>query len=384
MDSSEVKMSNVNTSNTVPTENTSRIRVLIVGPSLDILGGQAVQAKRLLDGLATSGVVEASFLAVNPRLSGFWGRCQRVKYVRTMVNSIAYFATLLRRVPQSDVVHAFSASYFSYLLSPMPALVVGRIFKKPTILNYRSGEADDHLTRWKLTAVPTMRRLATAIVAPSGYLVDVFGKHGLTATSISNFVPIEKLPYRARTSFAPRFFSNRNLESLYNVGCTIRAFAVVHEQHPTATLVIAGDGAQRRELEALADELSVADAVSFIGRVDPGAMGERYAACDIYFNSPNIDNMPSSIVESFACGLPVVSTDAGGIPYIVEHETTGLLSPCGDHRALAHSALRILADHSLGERLSRNARQECETKYVWPAVQTKWESLYSDLSARDS
>ena len=80
---------------------------MIVGPSLDILGGQAVQAQRLLHGLANSQRVEVAFLAVNPRLPGILRHLQRVKYLRTVLTSIAYGISLLRRVPRADVVHAF-------------------------------------------------------------------------------------------------------------------------------------------------------------------------------------------------------------------------------------------------------------------------------------
>src|SRR6202166_761863 len=135
----------------------SRTRVLIVGPSMDILGGQAVQAKRLLDGLAGSHVVDARFLAINPRLSGPFRALQKIKYVRTVVTSIAFIATLVRGVPRADVVHVFSASYYSYLLSALPALVVGRAFGRATILNYHSGEAEDHLANWSVS-----RRSVTA------------------------------------------------------------------------------------------------------------------------------------------------------------------------------------------------------------------------------
>src|SRR5450432_2583281 len=118
-----------------------RVRVLIVAPSIDILGGQSLQAQRLMHGLAASTEVQAEFLAVNPRLPGFLGHLQRIKYLRTVVTSIAYFAALLRAVPRCDVVHAFSASYFSYLLAPLPALLAARVFTRRSVLNYRSGEA---------------------------------------------------------------------------------------------------------------------------------------------------------------------------------------------------------------------------------------------------
>jgi len=356
------------------------LRVLLVGPSLDILGGQAVQAARLLERLREIPGLEVDFLPVNPRLPGALGALQRVKYVGTVATSLAYGASLLARVPRYDVVHAFSASYWSYLLAPLPALAVGKLFGKRTVLNYRSGEADDHLANWR-SAVPTMRRLADAIAVPSGYLVDVFARHGLTAESIFNFVDVDALPHRERATARPLFFSNRNLEPLYNVGCTLEAFALVQREVPGARLVLAGDGSQRAALERRARELGLTD-VEFLGRVPNARMGALYDAADVYLNSPDIDNMPGSIIEAYAAGVPIVTTNAGGIPYIVRHEETGLMVERGDHRAMADAALRLLREPGRAHRLSSRARAECLDRYVWPAVRHEWVALYERLAGR--
>jgi len=351
------------------------IRVVLVGPSLDILGGQAIILDRLRNRLEQLPELEVSFLAVNPRLPGPLRALQRVKYVRTVVTTIAYVWSLLWRIPRADVVHAFSASYWSFLLAPVPAMLVGRLFGKTVILNYRSGEASDHLANWR-TAVPLMR-LAHAIVVPSGYLVDVFARHGVAATAIFNFVEIERIPYRLRSAPPrPRFLSNRNFEPLYNVACAVRAFARIQREHPEATLVVAGDGSQRAPLEALVAELGVRN-VHFAGRTSPAEMPALYDAADVYLNSPDIDNMPNSVIEAFAAGLPVVTTDAGGIPFIVRHEDNGLMVRSGDDAALAAQALRLLHDESLASRLALRARQECLERYVWPAVRDAWMALYA-------
>jgi hypothetical protein len=134
----------------------ARIRVCLVGPSLDILGGQAVQAARLLTRLREIPSLDVDFLPVNPRLPGPLRLLQRVKLVRTVVTSVAYVSSLLARLRDYDVVHAFSASYFSYLLAPLPAMAVARLYGRRVVLNYRSGEASDHLRRSRV-AVPSMR-----------------------------------------------------------------------------------------------------------------------------------------------------------------------------------------------------------------------------------
>jgi glycosyltransferase involved in cell wall biosynthesis len=352
--------------------------VCLVAPSRDILGGQAIQAERLLRRLREVSGLEVDLLAVNPRLPSPLRWMQRVKYLRTIVTSLAYVASLLRRVPSYDVVHAFSASYFSYLLAPLPALVVARIYGKRAILNYRSGEADDHLARWRRSAA-TMR-LAHVIVVPSGYLVDVFGRFGLAARSIANFVEIERIRYRPRVTLHPSFLSNRNLEPMYNVECVIRAFAIVQARVPEATLTIVGEGSERARLERLTAGLGL-KAVTFTGKIPPERMAEYYDAADIYLNAPDIDNMPNSVIEAFAAGLPVVTTDAGGIPYIVTNDVTGLMVKRGDHEALAARATDLLETPELASRLAARARAECMERYVWSAVSGEWSDLYNGLAA---
>ena len=352
------------------------IRVCLVGPSMDILGGQAVQVTRLLRRLRELNGIEVDFLPVNPRLPGPLRLLQRIKYVRTITTSIVYFASLLTRLRKYDVIHAFSASYTSYLLAPLPAMIVARLYGKRIVLNYRSGEAPDHLARSPL-AVRTMR-LADEIVVPSAYLVAVFAQFGLGARAILNFVDLDALDHRERTQIQPVFLSNRNLEPLYNVACTLRAFAIVQQQATDAKLTVVGDGSERGALEALTRELSLRN-VEFVGKVPPQRMREFYRAADVYLNSPNIDNMPNSIIEAFASGLPVVTTNAGGIPFIVTDGETGFMVACNDHEGLARRALELLRNPALAHEVAARAHDICLRRYVWNAVAAEWERLYRGL-----
>ncbi|MFL6209341.1 MAG: glycosyltransferase family 4 protein [Pyrinomonadaceae bacterium] len=356
--------------------NSAPLRVLVVAPSLDILGGQAVQAERLLARLRAEPSLAVSFLPINPRLPGVFRRLQAIKYVRTVVTSLLYCAQLLARVGRFDVIHIFSASYFSFILAPTPAILIAKLYGKRTVLNYHSGEAADHLARWP-SAVRTLR-LVDEVAVPSDYLVEVFARFGLRARAIFNLIETERFQFRARRPLRPVFLTNRNFEPHYNVGCVLRAFALMQKHAPEARLLVAGDGSQRAELEQLARALDLRH-TEFLGRVPPARVPELYGAADIYLNGSEIDNQPLSLLESFASGLPVVTTDAGGIPYIVTHEQTGLLVKCGDHEALAASAIRLLTDDALAARLAQAARAECG-KYSWATVRDQWLELYHDLA----
>lgn len=352
------------------------VRVLLVAPDLPLVGGQTIQAKRLVDGFRDERNVSLELLPINPK---FLPGLQKIKYVRTLLTQIKYIASLFLKVPRCDVVHVFSASYFSFLLAPTPAVLIAKLFGKPAILNYRSGEALDHLTRWRRTVTPIIR-LFDRIVVPSGYLVEVFSRFGFEASTIFNSIDTNRFRYRTRKPLRPVFLSNRNFEELYNVGCTLRAFSLIQARFPEAHLIVAGEGPERAKLETLATELKLAN-IDFAGRISPADMPSLYDKADVYLNSPNIDNMPNSVIEAFSCGLPVVSTNAGGIPFIVESGKTGMLVEINDHNALAKAAIEILENEKLADEIIGNTRDECE-KYDWRNVRPGWAGLYTELANR--
>lgn len=355
-----------------------KIRVLLAAPSSGYLGGQAIQAARMLKEFRRDGRLDVSFQPHDPSL-GPLSFLTRIKFVRTVAREAAYVAQLLWKIPRVDVVHTFSASYWSFALAPAPAVWVGKLVGTPVIVNYRSGEALDHLTHWPRTAHPALRA-ASAIAVSSGYLVDVFSRFGFAAEAIPNVIGLDQFRWRKRDPLRPVFLSNRNFEAHYDVANTLRAFAIISRQVPEATLTVAGDGPERGMLEQLAESLALRN-VRFVGPVANAKMPELYEAADVYLNSSRIDNMPGSLIEAFASGLPVVTTNAGGIPWMVEEGSTGLLVECGDPEAMAAAALRLLADGQLAARIAGRAREEAE-RYTWAAVSRQWEALYRRVAEK--
>jgi phenylacetate-CoA ligase len=346
----------------------------LIAPSLEITGGQSTQAHQLLSRLRGERSVQIRFLAINPRLPGPF----EIRYVRTVARSIVFLARLAAGIWRADLVHIFTPGYFSFYLAPVPALLAARLLGKPAILNYHDGRAQDHLTHWP--AARLFMRLASAIVVPSDYLADVFARFGLPAARIHNIVDTRPWRYRERSRPGPVFLHNRGLAPEYNPACTLRAFAAIQQRYPEARLTIVHDGPLRGQLEALATWLGLRNTV-FAGAVSSQRMAALYDAADIYLMSPNADNMPLSLLECFASGLPIVSSNAGGIPHMVEDQQTGLLFAAGDHQAMARCALRLLEEPGLALRLARNARAECE-RYAWKHIGPQWMARYGQLLHR--
>jgi len=256
---------------------------------------------------------------------------------------------------------------------------VSKLYGKKILLNYHSGEAEDHLRRWP-RSTRTMFKLVDKIVVPSEYLVRVFAKFGFEAIAIFNIIDLDKFEFRQRTRLRPVFLSNRNLEAHYGVDDLLRAFAYIQREIPDAVLTVVGDGSQRNALENLATELHLAN-TNFTGRVEHDEINRQYSASDIYLNASKIDNQPLSILEAFACGLPVVTTDAGGIPDIVTDEITGFLVPIGDYQALAARALKLLTHQEIAEPMTNRARAEC-TRYTWTVVCPQWLDMYHSVAKK--
>jgi L-malate glycosyltransferase len=349
-----------------------KLRVAFVAPSLRILGGQAVQAHRLLEAWRNDPDVDAWLVPVNPLPPGPFSRAVGVKYLRTLATEATYIAGLARELRRADVAHVFSASYTSFLLAPLPAMLMARAMGRPVILNYRSGQAPDHLRRSRIARASIAK--ADRTIVPSRFLVEVFSTFGLGAVAVPNVVDLESFKFRERVPLRPRLLSTRNFEPLYNVACTLRAFAIVQQRFPDAELTLVGGGSLDQKLRSLVSGLALRHVV-FAGPVPPQEIAAYYAAHDLYVQSPDIDNMPTSILEAFASGLPVVSTDAGGVPAILTDGIHGLLAPCDDHRALADRIVRLLEHPVLARSLSRNALATCEA-YTWPRVREQWLSHY--------
>jgi glycosyltransferase involved in cell wall biosynthesis len=355
-----------------------RIRVLLIAPSLEIVGGQAVQAARLLSALREAPEVEVTFFPLNRPFPRPLRWARKVPLLRTLGNIMFYNAGLLYQARRHDLLHIFTAGLSSYTLWTIPALAIARLFGKKSVVNYRDGRAEQHLRHWR-TARPTLL-WADRIVAPSGYLVDVFAKYGIRAQSIFNIIDAERFHYRERRKLRPIFLANRSLEPLYNVGCILRAFALVQNRYPEASLTIAHDGICRAELEKLAADLKLRN-TRFVGKVAPSKVPDLYDRADIYLTSPNLDCMPGSLLECFASGLPIVATEAGGIPYIAEDRKSALLVGLNDHEALAQRAMELLGNPDLVEQLTRSGREQLQ-HYRPERVRDAWLALYKELQGQ--
>lgn len=284
------------------------------------------------------------------------------------------------KIYRVDTVHIFSASGLNYILFTLPPLLIGRLLGKGIIVNYHGGAAREFFVNHPDLLKWSMKK-SHELVVPSGFLKDVFGELGVSSKIVPNLANVERFDFKERELFKPLILSARNLTTVYNVKCAIDALYFIVQYYPDAELLIAGDGPEKKRLIEHTKQLGLNEQVYFLGNVANEKMPALYEQCDIFINTSNVDNMPGSILEAYASGLPVVSTNVGGIPYLVDDGISGLLADADDSEGLARHVLTILNHPEQGKAMVLQGKKKLHS-LSWELVSKGWLDLYDQLYQR--
>lgn len=261
------------------------------------------------------------------------------------------------------------------------ATALGRALGLRQIVVLHGGALPEFATRRSGWVRRVLRR-AEAIVAPSSYLADVFAAFPELAPRlrvIPNILEIENYPYRFRPAVRPRLLWMRTFHEVYHPEMAVEVLAELRRTHPAATLTMAGqEKGLHAAVQALASRRGLAGAVHFPGFLGPADKAREFAAHDIYLNTNRVDNMPVSVLEAGAFGLPVVATAVGGVPHLLRDGETGLLVPDSDVAAMTAAVRRLLDEPALAAALSANGRRLAES-CAWEPVKVQWEALFAEV-----
>lgn len=360
--------------------------IALVGPLPPPSGGMATQTDQLRRLLGQEGVTVELVQSNAPYRPAWAGR---LKGVRALFRLIPYCLQLWRAAGRNRLFHVMANSGWSWHLFAAPAIWIAWLRGVPVIVNYRGGEAEEFFRRAMHWVRPSLRRCAR-IVVPSGFLEQVFISRSIEVTVVPNIIDLSRFsisPEDSRNADgrgdAPRIIVTRNLEALYDVATAIEAFASIRSRYPDATMHIAGEGEERQRLEQHCRRLGISDAVHFTGRLSHEQIAALYREADLMLNPSLADNMPNSLLEAMASGVPVVTTDVGGIPYLVEDGVHALLVPPAEPGKMAAASLAILDDAALRHRLVQAGRELVE-QFTWNRIAQRWACVYGDVLGETS
>lgn len=297
------------------------------------------------------------------------------------------FARLIRylRKNQIDLLHAFD---FYTTVFAVPA---ARLAGVPVVLASRRELAQLRGT-WQRRAFTMACRMATRVVvnsrAAQASLQNGHISHGRFVI-VHNCVNLEALrpgvaaqEVRRRLGIpetAPVAGLTANLRPEKDIATFVRAAAQVNAALPEARFVVIGEGAERPALESLAGELGMREKIFFVG--DRRDVGDLVNALDVFVLCSRSESFPNVILEAMALGLPVVATNVGGVPELVENGASGCLVPPGDPAAIAQRLLELFRNSEMRRGMGEAGRLRVEREFTPLHMRQKLEHLYDSLLA---
>ncbi len=344
------------------------VGIAILGPFPPRPGGVSVQCAILADQLQSAGAIVTRINTDVPSLRSR-GRLGRWLLPFAQIPSLIW--QLWRTRKQWDILHVHPASWWGF----MPAVVglMAKSWGARLVMSYHGGSIAVFFADWTWLVRPVLCRY-DAILALTPTHALVFEQYGFDVQIVPNIVPVEIFSFRPRGPLSPNILWLRQLEARYRPDDALQIFAAVQKVHPDATLTLAGGGTLTAQVaKEIADR--GLDGVTLTGHLPDDDIPVAYNAADIFLNTSASDNQPQTLIEASASGLPVVSSDAGGIPDLIADGENGLLAPVGDTKALTDAILRLLDDADLARSLSIAAHQNAE-RFAWPQVAPQLAKAY--------
>lgn len=212
-------------------------------------------------------------------------------------------------------------------------------------------------------------------VAPSGYLKQAFESTGFkNVIHIPNSIEIDKYEFKSREKLTPKLLWVRAFASIYNPEMAVKVLQQLQEKHSSASLTMVGpdkDGSLQTT-KAFAESIGVA--VNFTGQLAKEDWWKLASEHDIFINTTHFDNSPISVMEAMALGLPVVSTNVGGIPYLLTDKENALLVNDNDHHAMNSAICSLIENQEKAKALASNARNLIE-QMDWNIVKEEWKQV---------
>jgi glycosyltransferase involved in cell wall biosynthesis len=212
-------------------------------------------------------------------------------------------------------------------------------------------------------------------VAPSLFMFDTFKKAGFeNVVCIPNSIKISKYPFKKREKPEPKLLWVRAFAELYNPLLALKVLKLLLETYPNASLSMVGPkkDSSLEMCKTYAKQHNLP--VTFTGKLSKTEWINYAKGFDIFINTTSVDNTPVSVIEAMALGLPVVTTNVGGIPYLVEDKINGLLVNPNNEGEMLKAIKRLMFKAGLAEDLSIQARKTVE-RFDWEVVKIRWENI---------
>jgi glycosyltransferase involved in cell wall biosynthesis len=287
--------------------------------------------------------------------------------------------SLLRHRRDFDLLIVMVYSGRAFYMAEWTA-ALGKRLNKPIVLWFHGGNLPSFVERHQKRADRLIGR-SEKVVVPSAYLGRMTGPDSVT---IPNIVDIDRYPFGLREKVAPRLLWMRTFNALYNPRMAVRVLGRIIERFPDASLTMAGqDQGELAAVKELVVREGLTEHVRFAGFLDHEAKRREFESHDIYLHTNKVDNMPVSLLEAAAFGLPIVGSRVGGVPDMFSHGRSALLVSEGDEEGMSFAVQRLVDEPNLARDLSASARLVAEAS-AWEKVAPLWDDVFTTVMGEAS
>ena len=213
-------------------------------------------------------------------------------------------------------------------------------------------------------------------VAPSTYFLKVFQSKNFNIVCIPNAIDIKKYSFKKRVNLNPTLLWVRAFDKIYNPTMAVDVLALLQKKYPTAKLCMIGpdkDGSLNKA-KLLAKKRTIEDDIEFTGRLTKKQWNEKSRKFDVFINTTTIDNLPVSVIEAMALGLPVFSTNVGGIPFLIRNEENGFLVDSNNTNQMVNAIDKLIKNPTKTSEIVKNARATV-CNFDSEIVKDKWNAI---------
>lgn len=254
---------------------------------------------------------------------------------------------------------------------------------KPYVLTLHGGNLPMFAQRWPGRVCRLLKSAAT-VTAPSHFLFEQMAPYGSDVQLLPNPLHLDQYVFHLRKQSMPRLIWLRSFHEVYNPTMAPHVVAHLKPLFPDIRLVMVGpdkgDGSFQ-QTQNVTRQLGLETHITFPGGIPHDDVSRWLQTGDILINTTNVDNTPVSVLEAMACGLCIVSTNVGGLPYLLEHEHDALLVPPRNPEAMAVAIQRVLQEPGLSQKLSTNARHKAE-RFGWKEILPQWEAILTSAASK--
>tara|TARA_B100001029_G_C15039767_1_gene442745 strand:- start:781 stop:1788 length:1008 start_codon:yes stop_codon:yes gene_type:complete len=299
-------------------------------------------------------------------------------YKNKLIRLLHMIVTILKNLftLKLVVIDTYSTKAYNFALI---ISIISKLLKIPYMLNLSGGNLD---YRMKYSySFKIILKYSRINISPSKFIYKILKDNGVDSVYLPNYINLKEYPFIEKSFYAPKILWVRSFHKIYNPIMAIEVLRILDKKFPECLLCMVGPYKDNslKDVKELSKQYSLEEKLIIKGRLTKKEIVELASCYNIFINTTNIDNLPISVLEAMALGLPVVSTNVGGIPYFL-NESNSILVNKGDSIAMSNAIKKIIKENELGSSLSKVARKNIEVDHNKNSVISKWANIFDEFN----